>query len=290
MKRLFLLAFILISASLAFAQGEIGESEKIFIRNESSWGMNLNSNGFGLNYRYAKRKDAFLKKIYEAELSLVKHPKEIKIYNPQYDSQKRFIFGKLNEVVCLKAGLGKQKEIYSKADKGSISIKYFFAAGGSLMLLKPIYYEMVDSFKSFSPNIITVYVGIHKFNQSVHNSSDVLGKAPFKMGFDEISVLPGVYGRAGLSFDYSKSDTLIRSIEAGFTVELFPKKVPIMAIENNPQILINIFVAYRFGVILDGKKRGSGFKKKFKSKNKRKNIGGTEENNVIKKEENEEYY
>ena len=287
MKRLFLFTLFLIYVSSVFAQGEIGEAEKIFIRNESTWGMNLNSNGFGFNYRYAKRKDAFLKKTFETELSLVKHPKEIKIYNPQYDSQKRFIFGKLNEVLCLKAGVGKQKEIYSKADKGSISIKYFFSAGGSLMLLKPIYYEMVDSFKSFSPNIITIYVGIHKFNQSVHSSSDVLGKAPFKMGFNEVSVLPGVYGRVGLSFEYSKSDTLIRAIEAGFTVEAYPKRVPIMAIENNPQILINIFIAYRFGVILDGKKRGSGFKKKFKSKNKRKKIGDDKEKDVIKKEEKE---
>lgn len=288
----FLILFVLPVTVLS--QGEIGEAEKIFIRNESSWGLNLNSNGFGINYRYAKRKDAFHKNMFESEISLVKHPKEIKIYNPQYESQKRFIFGKLNEVVCLKAGIGKQNELFSKSDKGSISIRYFFSAGVSALLLKPIYYEMVDSFKSFTPNVITVYVGIHKFNSSVHNSSDVLGKAPFKLGFNEITVLPGVYVRAGLSFEYSNKDTLVRAIEAGVCFEAFPKRIPLMALENNPQFLINLFVAYRFGSVLDGKKRGSGFKKKFKSKNKRRKVGDKEKNDVnIEEEKNikeEEYY
>lgn len=287
MKKIVLIVFLFSISAIAYSQGEIAETEKIFIKNESVIGINVASNGFGLNYRYAKRVDAFRKKLFEIEASLIKHPKEIKILNPNFESQDRFVFGKLNEVGSLKFGYGRQREIYSKFDKGSISIKFFYHGGISLALLKPIYYEMIDStYINQSQNLIIYYVGTHKFNPSLHKSIDVVGKAPFKMGLNETRLLPGVYGKCGYSFEYGTNDTIIRAIEVGVAVEAYSSRLELMAIDNNPRINLSLFFTVRFGRVLDGKKkpkdRSEGF---FKKKKKQAPIGDTESLPVIKEEQ-----
>lgn len=276
---------------VALAQGEVAETEKILFKNESSLGISLNSDGFGINYRYGKRINAFKKWLFETDISIVKHPKEIKIYNPNFDSQKRFIFGKLNEAVALKVGFGRQQEVFSKFDKGSIAIRYFYTVGGTILLLKPVYYEMVDStYINHSLNTITYYIGTHKFNASLHKSADVIGKAPFKTGMNEITVIPGLYTKIGASFEFSKNDTLIRALEAGVCIEAYATKVPIMAIENNRQIFLSIFISYRWGSVLDARKKYKNKKGFFSSRKKKDNMGATEEKEVIKEQEqNEEY-
>lgn len=285
MNRLsFLLLFFFIS-KLSFSQGEIAETDKIFYKNASSLAIVLNSTGFGINYRYGKRIDAFKRWIAESDISIIKDPKEVKIYNSNFDSQKRYVFGKLNEAIALRFGIGKQHEIYSKFDKGSIAIQYFYTAGVSFAFMKPIYYEMVDStYINPALNTITYYYGTHKFNTSLHKSNDVVGKAPFKMGIDELAIVPGVYAKAGLSFEYSKTDTIIRALEAGFVVDIYTKKLPIMASSNNRQMSFSIFIAYRWGNIIDGKKRGTK-KKNYFSRKKESDIGVGEGKGVIKEED-----
>lgn len=276
---------------IAFAQGEVAETEKILFKNESSLATSLNSNGFGLNYRYGKRINAFKKWIFESDISIIKHPKEIKIYNPNFESQKRFIFGKLNEAVDLKIGFGRQQEIFSKFDKGSISIRYFYTVGGTLLLLKPIYYEMVDSSNTnYVLNITTYYIGTHKFNSSLHKVDEVIGKAPFKTGMNETTVIPGMYVKCGASFEFSKNDTLIRALEAGICIDVYAAKIPIMAIENNRQVFLSIFISYRWGSILNARKKYNKKKRFFSNDNKDGEVGGNEEKGVIKEEEQTEEY
>lgn len=288
MKRIIILLFFLVNYLLLFSQGEIAEADKVFYKNENSLAFVPASTGLGLNYRYGKRIDAFKKWIAESDLNIVKHPKEVKIFNSNFDSQKRFIFGKLNETIVIKSGIGRQHELFSKFDKGSIAIRYFYSAGISFALLKPIYYEMVDSvYHDQVNNTYTYYYGTHKFNTSMHMSNDVVGKAPFKLGIDELSVVPGIYAKTGLSFEYSKTDTLIRALEAGVILDTYYKKLPIMATDNNRQIILSVFIAYRWGNIVDGRK----YKRKkdnFFFGNKGQGIGDGNEKEVIKEKEEEE--
>jgi hypothetical protein len=63
--------------------------------------------------------------------------------------------------------------------------------------------------------------------------------------------MPGLYGKAGLNFEYSKEDKVIHAIEFGGQVNAFPVKIPIMFGPNNKKLFFSLFVSYRFGVILD---------------------------------------
>ena len=63
--------------------------------------------------------------------------------------------------------------------------------------------------------------------------------------------LPGIYAKGGFNFEYSKEDKVIHAVEIGAQINAFPKKIPIMASNDNKMIFFSLFVSYRFGVIID---------------------------------------
>jgi hypothetical protein len=230
-----------------FAQGEIKLQERIFYRNEKSIGLSLNSNGFGLSGRYAKRISARKKTIWEIDGANIKHPKEVRISNSYYNNRS-FVYGKQNLFINLHGGWGKQHEMFRKVDRGGISIRRYFSVGPTLGFLKPIYYEV---FKS-GGGVNDYYISEEKFDPSIHYGY-IYGRASFFKGFNEITVTPGIYGRFGLSFEYSKSDITIHAIETGISLDLFPRKMEIMATEDNDFYFLTLFVAYRFGKVVDAR-------------------------------------
>ncbi len=247
MKKLLIIAVILLfGAVLLHAQGELNEQQKVFFRNERSFAILLNTDGLGLSYRGAKRIDYLNKRIFEIEAGTLKNSKEYRQAS-QYVQGGSYVFGKLNSVIYLRTGIGHQHEIYKKADLGGIAVRYFYSAGPVLAVYKPIYYRVLY-FKG-PPNDYDILE--EKFDGSQAAAQDIYSKAPFTKGLNEIKVLPGIYGKGGFNFEYSKQDKIIHAIEVGAQINAFPKKIPIMANTTNKTIFFSLFVSYRFGVILD---------------------------------------
>ena len=73
-----IILLVLLFGGELLGQGEISENPRIFYRNESSIGFLLNTNGWGVSGRYAKRINARKKTIWEVDFANIKHPKEIK--------------------------------------------------------------------------------------------------------------------------------------------------------------------------------------------------------------------
>jgi hypothetical protein len=94
-------------------------------------------------------------------------------------------------------------------------------------------------------------VKIEKYDPSITIPQEIYAKAAFTKGFNELKVVPGIYAKAGFNFEYSKEDKIIHAIELGAQINAFPKKIPIMAIDNNKAVFFSLFVSYRFGLILD---------------------------------------
>ncbi|HEY4787170.1 MAG TPA: hypothetical protein VIH57_14025 [Bacteroidales bacterium] len=226
------------------AQGELDEQAKIFYRDEISGAFLLNSDGWGLNFRYAKRVDAANKFLYDFDFAILKHPKEYRL-SSQYAYGRVYVLGKHYIPFIFRGSYGKQKEIFRKFDVGGISIRRFISIGPSVALLKPIYYEINDNgnvkVEKFDPNI---------FNMGYFDPP-VIGRASFFKGFDELKVIPGAFLKFGLSFEYSKEDKVLHAIEVGAFMEGFAQKLPIMATTENYQFFVSLFVSYRFGKVLD---------------------------------------
>lgn len=247
MRKLLIIAVTLLFGAISlYAQGDLNEQQKVFFRNERSFAILLNSDGVGLSYREAKRIDYLNKRLLEIDIGTLKHPKEYKVTNPYTTGTGSFVFGKLNSVMFIRGGIGRQHEIFKKADLGGIAIRYFYSAGPVIALYKPIYYRVL-----YPISLNEFEIREEKFSSAVALPQDIYSKASFTKGFDELKALPGLYAKGGFNFEYSKEDKVIHAIEIGSQINAFPKKVPIMASNDNKAIFFSLFVSYRFGVIVD---------------------------------------
>jgi hypothetical protein len=237
---------------LVYAQGEIDTQDKILYRNEKSLAFLLNSNGVGGNFRFAKRITYLKKTLYEVDLVTIKHPKEVRIYasSSSSNTSKSYIYGKTNSFINLRAGIGFQREIYQKQDRGGISIRYFYDVGPDLGLSKPIYYNYITVL--YVDGQVYYEYSTEKFGDSQHAyPTEITGRASFFKGFDEISVIPGAFGKLGVTMEFGRNEQIINALEAGLVVDAFIKKVPIMATEDNHRLFLSLFVSYRFGRAID---------------------------------------
>lgn len=250
MRLLPVILFITVCGPL-LAQGDLDTQEKIFWRNERSIGPALNSDGWSIIYRELRQTKPSNRFFLEGGVSTFKHPKELKVSNPYYMGYGSFVFGKLNSTWDLSAGAGFQKEIYEKRDLGGVSISWFAGLGPVLTFAKPIYYKIIVDAYSYENQ---------KFNVNMHQPLEILGKASFFKGFNEMKVYPGVYAHGGFSFEYSKDDKVTHAIELGGSVNAFAKEIPIMASDDNKQVFLSLFVSYRIGMILDPLNPGSFFR------------------------------
>jgi hypothetical protein len=244
-----ILFLVIITNDLLFSQGEIDDQKTIVLRNERTYGATISTKGFGADFCYAKRINAFKKTLYTVELSQVKHEKEIKItYSSSQQIGSSFVYGKLNSLVSLRGGIGLQKELFKKQDKGGISIRYFYSFGPSIGFLKPVYYDV------WVPEMNADSVPIQVLRRMKFESHIVVEKkAPFYVGMKETTIIPGAYGKIGFTFEFGKSDAIFNAIETGIVVEAFVKKAPIMANDYNHWIFPAFYLTYRFGKVINAR-------------------------------------
>lgn len=249
---LFIFSFSFFITPLVYdlhAQGELDLEKKIILRDERSFGIFLNSNGLSGDFQYLKRINARNHKLYQLELMLVKHPKEIRLTNTNsYYSQRSFVFGKQNVFFELRGQYGRESELFRKNDKGGISMRYFYSLGPTIGILKPIYYEM--EYLTLEDSKYKYTYKTEKFNTAIHQSN-VAGRSSFFKGFNEISLIPGISAKMGLSFEYSRQDISLHALDIGLGMDLFIKEIPIMATENNNFYFFNLYAGYRFGKVIN---------------------------------------
>lgn len=252
--RLIPLSFLVFFAIFAegYSQGEIDKQAKVFYRNERSWSASLNSNGWGLNYRYAKRLNAYSSIIFDGDFASIRHPKEVKSQSPYKGTWGRtYVFGKTNDAFALRGGAGYQKELFGKFDQGGISVRVFGAGGLSLALLKPVYYQKVTGYNPATDQILyEESLFDPDYMQSVY---DIYDRESFFTHIDKTTLLPGFYARAGFCFEYGSEDRILHALEGGVQIEGFLKKLMILATDDNRQLFLTLFVTYRFGKVIDAR-------------------------------------
>lgn len=249
MKKLLIFLFHIFNVLAVFGQGVIDEQQTVFFRNEKTFAVSLHSDGYGIGYRGAKRINYLNKNLYEIDFGTFKNPKEYKVQS--YYVNASYVFGKINTATYLRGGVGKQHEIFKKADLGGIAVRYFYTGGISLSLYKPIYYKIANIYMPTGSDVYYLEITEDKFETAVQSPEDIYSKASFFKGISETKVLPGLYAKGGLNFEYSIEDKSIHAIEIGCQVNGYPKKIPIMAGDNNKAIFFSLFVSYRIGVIVD---------------------------------------
>ncbi len=181
------------------------------------------------------------KRLFEIELLNIKHPKEVKVSN-NADNSKRFIYGKLNTVFALRAGLGYQTTLFKRADKKSVEIRTAYFIGGNLSFAKPNYILV------YRQNAAgTKYQESVKYDPAIYSIDSISGKGPFIDGIGQTKVYPGVYAKVNLSFEYAPYSNLVRAIEVGTIFDYYPKALPIMARNPAENFILTLYIGFVFG-------------------------------------------
>lgn len=233
--------FLVLFGIQAFGQGEIDDEQKITFKHESAVLAKITSTGWSLGYSYGKRIDGYRNRLYTIEFAEIRHLKEQKEWND--DRTARYVYGKLNAFFALRAGMGMQKELFSKFDKGGIAIRFYYNLGASLGIMKPIYYD-IRKFTSASPGFIEE-IHSEKFNMQTRDI--IAGRSSMFRGMDEMMFSPGGHLNFGFSFENSKKDESVRALEVGATIDAFARPIEIMATRPKDNFFISLYIGYRFG-------------------------------------------
>jgi len=217
-----------------------------------SGGVRLQSNGWGIfadkGFLYGNevfgsinRNKYFQVKVLELSLSEIKHAKEIKANSvlPGMAFQPGgYILGKINNFYQANLGFGYRRLIAGKPDPGTVSIHWTYIGGFSAGLLKPYYLDLYQ-------------YGSVKYSEDIQNEfispGMIIGKSGFSKGLNEIKVIPGLFLRTGLNFDFAPGKKGIAAIEAGVQGAYYFQEIAQMVGQDPKKAFFSFFASLQFG-------------------------------------------
>jgi hypothetical protein len=251
--RAFRIIFLFIASAgalLGRAQVSVYDEEgRTLYSREIYGGPVVHGDGWGGQFWYATYSTARVRNLYGFELVGMKHPKEIKSYNPYYEDSRGYYFGKSNSLLIIRPGFGRKYRLTEKIRRSGVEVNYLWSLGPSLALLKPVYLQIgyrIDE-REIPPydNIIE-----ERYDPERHFANNIFGRASWFRGLGELSVRPGVFGRMAMNFEYAGDNTGVRALEVGTTVDVYPAQLAIMAEGSgvrNKNVFFELYIALLFG-------------------------------------------
>jgi hypothetical protein len=234
--------FFLIS-SVSYGQIPAEQENKVGFRSEWFGGLILHTNGWGGNLTRGKFKTYKRYNLFSIDLINIRNPQEYRIryqVSPG-DFSRAFKYGKLNSFYNARFSYGQQRMIFEKLREKGVEVYFNWKTGLSLGILKPIYLEIVTIKEGGTFN------SDEKYDPSIHNESNIIGKASLGSGFNELNVVAGGHLKTGLKFELAKQRENIFAIETGVIVDIFPSGVPIMAYKKEDVVFYNFYINILFG-------------------------------------------
>jgi hypothetical protein len=235
--------------TISFAQenpNEYQEVKPVLLKNEASFGFLAHTNGIGIEGKRGYFQTYKKKWFMESQLVGMKHPKEIKTINTRYESPKSFIYGKMNTLTILRLAAGQQHVLYGKADRTGVEVRLNYAGGLSVGFAKPVYLIIDRSTNPDDPSnqVEEKYDPNDEYQNNVDN---IVGRATFTRGLDELKPYPGIFLKSALNFEYAPSHEDIKSLEVGVAFDAYPKEIPIMAFTKNKQFFLSFYITLIYG-------------------------------------------
>ena len=215
---------------------------KVILKKEMSGGGIIHSMGWGILFRKGFNVTAFKKNIWEHEFVGIRSPKQVRVnfYGAYYSNANSYVYGKLNKVYTLRAGLGQQHMVARKPYWGGVEIRLAYYGGLSLGIGKPVYLYIINQ-NNYST------LSTERYDPERHFVDNIFGRAPFLEGIQNTQFYPGVYAKAGVCFDFGEYNTSIKSLEAGIIADGFAIPVPIMAFTPEDYYFLSLYINLTFG-------------------------------------------
>lgn len=228
-------------------QQTIYDETRVLYRKELLGGLTLHGDGWGINFFHGKHRTARDRRMIGVEIVSMKHPKEIKSFNPYYEDSRGYFYGKQNALLIVRPTYGRKHQIADKIRQSGVEVNYVWSIGPSIGLLKPVYLQIGQS----SANS-TLYesITVERYEPGEHDVHNIYGRATWFRGINEIVPHFGAFGRFGFNFEHSGQTDGIKAIEAGMSIDAYPTPVPIMAeLEGvkNKRFFFGFYLSLKFG-------------------------------------------
>jgi len=255
--------YVLLMVAMLYAEGVMGQTtirpkqidysmRGILYKQEKTFDIQLHTNGMALGYNAGTIKKYYLTRFYHLDLGLVKHPKEYRQSvnyqggNFLLKSSSAFAYGKQNSLLVFRAGIGEKRYFSEKARRKGVAVGLTYQGGIILGLLKPYYLNLNKT----GPNGEGVIVA-ERYSEENHDEfldiNRIYGAASFFKGFDEIKIRPGIQGKVAAHFGLGAYEQFVRALEVGIMFDLFFQRVPVMIIEDNQPLFLNVFITLQLG-------------------------------------------
>jgi hypothetical protein len=193
-------------------------------RKQSTFGIQLRSNGYGLFYELGRMRTPRFTNLYMIEITEIKDIKEDKVSpvgNGTFNSS--FVYGKINNFYQVKPGFGQQYILGKKGNKNGIAVMGIYEAGLSIGLLRPYYLSIKES------NGTKRDIKYNSADSNLFFNGAIEGSSGFSKGWNELELVPGAFIKTALRFDFGKFNEKVQAIQIGVSLEGYSKKVEIMA-------------------------------------------------------------
>ncbi|HWC52137.1 MAG TPA: hypothetical protein VG676_01035 [Chitinophagaceae bacterium] len=217
------------------------EEGQLVYSNQSIFGIQLRTNGYGGFYEFGKMRTPRKTTIYRIDINETKSQKEEKLPNGGVFFGNPFIYGKINHFYPVTLGIGQQYILGQKGNKNGVAVSAIYTAGVALGLLRPYYLQV----RTMTGNDTTI-----KYTQSdslLFLGPNIIGGGGFGKGWSEIKVRPGGFVKAALRFDYGRFNEVVSGIEAGVSLEFYAQKIQIMLYQKDKRLFFQGYISLDFG-------------------------------------------
>ena len=209
-----------------------------------SGSIGIASNGYLLNYRRHWLGSVFYHYGFEVDLGILQHEKEVAVESNIYSGQSSYIYGRLNSLYSLRLGFGMDNRLIPKREIGAVKLSYHYYGGLSLGITIPTYLKVNVNY-GMNKHIKSK---IEKYDPNKHSNQEmIMGGTFFLRGIGDLAIHPGIYGKAGLSFEYSPIKEKIYSVEIGALCDYYFKEIPIMHDAKNYSYYFAFYVSLNYG-------------------------------------------
>jgi hypothetical protein len=226
-------------------QGFAQESDgpQFILSKERSAYLTGHTQGFGMGYQQGRIVNIYSTIQWQAEFLTMKHPKEFKRTNESFPNMLTYSYGKLNRVYMLRGGAGFHRIITNKPYYGGVQVRYNLFGGFNLSVAEPVYLYILY----YSPVDNDFYQVLERYDPDKHFTDNILRRGPIGTGLKEARLYPGLYLKGGLHFDYGTDRENLRALEVGAALDAFPKKIPVMAFAQNPNLYFTLYLSLHIG-------------------------------------------
>ena len=227
----------------------------VIYKEERAFDIRIHTNGFSMSYNKGQLLTYYKTRYYHFDFGILKDARERRqnknISFPNEGSSSSFIYGKRNVFFQLRGGIGEKRYLSEKANRRGLAVGLNYEGGITLGLLKPYYLDLIVIPED---NIRESFLESRKYSEELHdaflNENDIFGGSGFFKGIEETTLIVGAHAKFGAHFALGAFDRVVKAIETGVMIDIYPKKVPVLVerdeIENKFYYL-NLYILFQFG-------------------------------------------